>query len=246
MRTVFIILCLTSVLLASHVQSDELLVLTEEFKPFQYEAENGQPAGFMVELMGIVFERAGVEMEDGGVKIFPWARAYDMLLDIDNAAAFMTVRTAEREDLFKWVGPLAPREMWLFKLKDREDIQANNLEEAKTFTIGGYQSAQTDYLIELGFPDVDIAPHEKLNVQRLLKRRVDMVPSLELMMAERLRDLGVSYDTVEKVILFDDRFDYYLAINLNTPDDLVMRLQAALDEVKADGAYAQLRAKYIN
>lgn len=136
--------------------------------------------------------------------------------------------------------------MWLYKLKARNDIQVETLEDAKAYRIGGYRSAQTDYLIELGFPTVDIAPHERMNVERLLKRRVDMVPSLELMMADRLRDLGVLYDTVEKVIVFDNRFDYYLAVNPNVSDDVIARLQAALDQAKAAGTYESIRAKYIN
>lgn len=235
-----------AMLAAAASQAEEMLVLTEEFKPYQYEDDAGQPTGFMVELVTLMFDKAGIDMVDGKVHIYPWARTYETLLETKDSAAFMTVRTEQREDLLKWVGPLAPREMWLYKLSDRPDIQAKTLDDAKAYTIGGYlRGAQTDYLLELGFPHVEIAPHERLNVDRLLKGRVDMIPSLELMMAARLKDAGASYDSVERVVVLDDRFDYYLAVNLETSNEMVQRLQAALDALKSDGTYDRLKKQYL-
>jgi polar amino acid transport system substrate-binding protein len=238
-------ICAAAVLVSSAGHAADLLVLTEEFKPYQYEGENGQPTGFMVELVGGLFETAGVGMEGGGVRILPWAEAYDRLLTTDNAAAFMTVRNEEREGRLKWVGPLAPREVWLYRLKSRDDIDAATLDEARKYRVAAYQSAQSDYLLALGFEDVAIAPQERQNVERLLAGDVDLAPSLELMMAQRLRDLGSSYRAVAKVALLDDRYDYYLALNLNTPDTVVEKLQAALDEARRDGTYDRLEAKYL-
>jgi polar amino acid transport system substrate-binding protein len=246
MRLFFAILMSACALASSAARSQELLVLTEEFKPYQYKHENGRPTGFMVEVIDTIFVDAGIGMEGGAVRIETWAAAYDTLLNTDNAAAFMTVRSTDRENLLKWIGPLAPREMWLYKLSKRDDIRAETLDDAKAYRIGGYRSAQTDYLIELGFPNVEIAPQEQMNVTRLLSGEVDMVPSLELMMSQRLKDLGASEDAVEKVILFDGRFDYYLAVNPHVSDDVVGRLQAALEQAKRDGTFDSLKAKYIN
>ena len=231
---------------ASEVHAEELLVLTEEFKPYQYEDENGRPTGFMVELVGTILEESDIDIEGGAIRIHPWAEAYDLLLDTDNAAAFMTVRTEEREDILKWVGPLTPRETWLYKLKDRDDIDVETLDDAKTYKVGGYQSAQSDYLLELGFEDVDIAPQESANVERLLNGDVDLVPSLPLMMAQRLSDLGASYGTVEKVLLLDGRYDYYLALNPGVADATVEKLQATLNDARRDGTYARLETKYLD
>jgi len=64
-------------------------------------------------------------------------------------------------------------------------------------------------------------------------------------MAARLRDLGVDSDTVEKVTVFDERFDYYLTVNRQTPDTLINRLQNALDKIRRSGSYQQLEDKYL-
>lgn len=237
-----ILFCLV---LASIANSQEMWVLTEEFKPYQYIDENGKPAGFGIELITLVFQDAGVPMKGGKIDIFPWSRTYRLLLEEKNAAAFMTVRNKKRENILKWVGPLAHREMWLYKLKKRKDIEINSMEDAKKYLVGGYKSAQTDYLIELGFPKIHMVPHEKINTRLLVSGKVDLVPSLELMMAARLKDMGLSYNLVEKAFLFDGRFDYYLAININTPDQYVQKLQASLEKLKENGTYDQIKNKYL-
>ncbi len=235
-----------SLVLASVAYSQEMWVLTEEFKPYQYIDENGKMAGFGIELITLVFQDAGVPMKGGKIHIFPWSRTYRLLLEEKNAAAFLTVRNKKREKILKWVGPLGHREMWLYKLRKRKDITIKSLEEAKAYKIGGYkESADTNYLIELGFSRLHIVPHQKLNIRLLLGEKVDLISSLELTMIARLKSLGHAYDIVEKSILLDGRYDYYLAINPKTSDDLVHRLQTSLDKLKENGTYDQIKNKYL-
>ena len=243
MRKLLIIAFIIFLTTVCHGQ--EVQVVSEEYVPYQYWDDEHQATGFGIELVSGVFKAAGIPLKGGRIDLLPWQRAYRMALNTDNAAVFMTVRNDQRENLFKWVGPLAPRTMWLYKLSSRKDIQITTLEEAKTYTVGGYQSAQTDYLIELGFTNLEIVSHERLNIGKLLAGRIDLVPYQEQAIKQRLRDRGLGYDVVEKVVLFDDRFDYYLALNPHIADALVSRLQVALDEIKQNGAYEVLRKKYL-
>lgn len=224
----------------------ELLVLSEEFPPFQYTQDTGRVSGFGIELVTRIFRDAGIGMAGNKVHIHPWSRTFLMLKTTGNAAAFMTVKNPQRTPMFKWVGPLAPRAMWLFKLRERKDITIKTLEQAKAYKVGGYRSAQTDYLIELGFPRIQIVDHEAQNLVLLMAGRVDLVPSLELTMAARLKRMGKSYCDVKKTILFDGRFDYYLAINPRIPDAVVARLQQSLDRLKQNQTYDQLMQRYLN
>ncbi len=234
-----------TLLAASTSYSQEMLVLSEEYTPYQYNDEQGQLTGFGIELITLIFKEAGITMQEGQIQIYPWARTYKMLLETENSVAFMTTRNDQRENLLKWVGPLAPRKMWLYKLRERTDIRIETLEDAKKYVVGGYRSSQTDYLIELGFPNLEIVPQEKLNIRKLLKGRVDLISSLELTIVARLKDMGLSYDVVEKAILFDGRFDYYLAINQQTSDALVNRMQDAFDKIKQSGAYDKIKNTYL-
>jgi len=227
---------------SSHGQ--EITLYTEDYKPFQYRNAEGALTGFGVELVRQIFRDAGVTIHGGQIRMYPWARAYANVREEKNSAVFMTVRTAKREQLFKWVGPLAPRKMWLYKLKKRTDIQLNRLADSLHYKIGGYnQSADTNYMLELGF-NVQIVPTQRHITKMLVKERFDLMSSLELTMADRLRDLGFDQSVVAKTILLDDRYNYYLAVNPQTADVLVSRLQAALDQIRQSGRYEGLWNKY--
>ncbi|WP_159064833.1 substrate-binding periplasmic protein [Thaumasiovibrio subtropicus] len=226
------------------VAETELALITEDYRPFQYVGKQGQLEGFGVELVEAMFLRAGVSIKDGSIQMLPWARGYNYTIHKANSALFMTVRNEARENLFKWVGPLAPRTMWLYKLRARRDIQLETLEDAHGYRIGGYnQSADTLYMESLGF-QIDKTPHQHVLTRYLLRGRVDLISSLEMTMSERLKELGESKDVVEKVMMLDKRYSYYLALNKATPDEVVEKLQHALDGLKQDGTYAQLWAEY--
>lgn len=225
--------------------SQEITLLTEDYKPFQYENAEGQVVGFGAELVRMIFEEAKVGIADNEISIYPWARAYSTLQAEPNTGVFMTVRNEKRENLFKWVGPLAPRSMWLFKLRKRKEVLVATLEDAKKYEIGGYnQSADTLYMQELGF-NVNIVTRQRQITKMLISERFDLMSSLELTMAARLRDLGIPYNIVEKTVLLDGRYDYYLAFNLQTPDAIIERLQSAFEALKQNGAYEQLQKRYL-
>ncbi len=224
--------------------ADSLRVYTENFRPYQFQSETGEIKGFGVELVEAMFSKANIEIIDK-IRLSVWDTAYQRTLNEPDAAIFMTVRNVTRENLFQWVGPLAPRSMWLYKLSERKDIQAKTLEEAKDYTVGTYKSAQSDYLQELGFPKLDIILKEELNIKKLIAGRVDLIPSTEAMMVSKLHELGKDQSIVEKVVLLDDRFSYYLAINKQADPKLVTRLQKALDELKQSGFYDAKHQKYM-
>jgi polar amino acid transport system substrate-binding protein len=225
--------------------AEHLSVLSEDYTPFQYTDAQGQPAGFGVELVREIFKMAEIEIKDQQIEILPWARSYERTLTKPATSVFMTVRNKQREALFKWVGPLATRTMWLYKLRSRSDIQFTTLEEAKRYSIAAYnQAADTDYLTSLGF-EVQIISQQRQLTEMLVKGRMDLMSSNEPTMAARLRDLDLEPEVVEPMMILDDRFAYYLALNINTPDEQVKRLQLALDLFKANGDYQRLHDKYF-
>jgi len=223
----------------------EVTVLSEEYKPFQYWGKDNEPTGFGIELVTLLFNEAGITVKNNSIDIWPWSKAYKITLEKKNTALFMTVRNNKRENLFKWVGPLAPREMWLYKLKQRTDIQLQNLDDAKNYLIAGYKdSADTNYMQELGFNVKVVSGQDRLT-RMLVEKEIDLISSLELSMVARLKDQGLSYDLVEKATLLDGRFNYYLAINKKTDDNIVNKLHTALDKIKKNGAYKEIEDKYL-
>jgi len=241
-KLIWLVACL---LLSSGSAGQTMTLYTENYKPFQYYNEKGELDGFGIELVKMIFDEAGIKIEGNDIKLIPWVRAYNLALNNVDSAVFVTVKNEVRDKLFKWVGPLAPRKKWLYKLKERTDIQLRTLEDAKRFVVGSTRgSATTNYMLELGLDITFVDSQKDILVPLFLSGRLDLVHALEITMVYHLRDLGLAPDIVEKTILLDDRFKYYLAVNIQTSDAIVLRLQQALDFIKSSGAYAKLREQY--
>ena len=242
LKTVILVL----VIHASHVSAESMTVLSEDYPPFQWVDSDGKATGFGVDLVKTIFATAKLPMANHEIVIMPWVRAYQETLKNKNTAVFMTVRTMERDPLFKWVGPLFPRRIWLFALGERTDLEGLTFEAAKKKIIGGYRaSASTNYLKQLGFINVPEVDTPLQNFKKLISGRVDMVPSIDLQMSLILKKYGYEQSKVKKILLLDERFNYYLAINIETSDKTVTQLQQAFDQLKASGTYQKLYQQWL-
>jgi polar amino acid transport system substrate-binding protein len=80
-----------------------LTLTTEEYPPFNMtDAQTGRPAGIAVDKVVEMIHRAN---EPFTITSYPWARAYQMAVKVDDTCVFSTSRTPERETLFTWIGP---------------------------------------------------------------------------------------------------------------------------------------------
>lgn len=230
----------------SKLYAIELKVLTENMPPYNYEEELSHKAtGFSVEIVKELLSRSGIGLAGDAILVYPWSRAYKMVQIEKNVVLLSMTKTEERESLFKWVGPLAPRTIWLWKLKERKDIIVNSFEEAKKYSVGGvFEFASSQYLQEQGFK-VEMTSKIEQNWRKLFRGRIDMVSGLELEAAYNMKKKGKNFNLLEKLIKIDDRYNYYLAINKQTSDEIVNQLQEALEAMKTDGSYEVIRQKYL-
>lgn len=87
-----------------------LVLLTENDPPLSFRY-NGSVDGLMVNVVQEIQHRVG---NTDQIVIWPWARAYREAQSQPNVVLFSTVRTPEREKLFKWVGPVVAMEGCLY------------------------------------------------------------------------------------------------------------------------------------
>jgi ABC-type amino acid transport substrate-binding protein len=59
-----------------------------------------------------------------------------------------------------------------------------------------------------------------------------------------LKELGYPTSDYEEVLTLTESQHYYFAVNKNTDDAIVARLQAALEQVKASGKFSEIVARY--
>lgn len=97
--------------------------VTEELPPYNYRDRDGLVTGLSVDLLQRMVDRSKLSLDSKGVQLLPWARAYQMALHQPNTVIFSIVRLPEREALFHWVGPIAPRTLWFYRLAKREEVR---------------------------------------------------------------------------------------------------------------------------
>ena len=220
---------------AGELDSPEVVLLTENFPPYHM-AVNGKNFardeninGIAVDLVREMFKRADVKYQLS--LRFPWDRIYKMALEKPGYGVFVTARLPEREKDFKWVGPLGPDD-WVLLAKADSSISLNSLEEAKQYKVGAYQGdAIAEHLIQQGLQPLT-ALRDQENAKKLQRGDIDLWATGDPAGRYLAKQEGVS--GLKTVLRFHSG-DLYLALNRETPDEIVQKLQATLDKMRAEG-----------
>ncbi|WP_456473230.1 substrate-binding periplasmic protein [Desulfolithobacter sp.] len=221
------------VMLASVCRGETYTVYTEDLPPVHY-LENNRVTGIATEIVREIFRRAGM---DPRIEIYPWKRAYHMVLKNPGTFIYTINRTPRREKLFKWIGPILSKRTMLYKFRDRRDIVINSVDDLKQYTtavILGY--ALTQKLQALGFEDgheLIITKNKKAQMRVFLRGRADLITGNEYTIFNALKAEGISPDVLEPVLLMSEK-GYYLAANIDTDDVVVQRLREANDKLQQD------------
>ncbi|WP_065897912.1 substrate-binding periplasmic protein [Pseudomonas sp. 24 E 13] len=240
----------SSMLMAATVHADEssdtsLVLLTENFPPYNM-AKNGKNfardeniEGIAVDIMRETFKRAGISYNL--TLRFPWERIYKLALEKPGYGVFVMARLPDREALFKWVGPIGPDD-WVLLAKADSKIQLEGLEQARRYRIGAYKGdAIAQSLDKQGLKPV-VALRDQDNAQKLMEGQIDLWATGDPAGRYLARQVGV--DGLKTVLRFNSA-QLYLALNKDVPDEVVARLQAALDELRKEGRIDQIMANYL-
>jgi len=227
-----------------HARAESLVLLTENLPPFNMAVNGGNFArdegisGISAETLRLVCQRAAIECQQ--ILRFPWQRVYDQALKDAGYGLFSVARTAEREALFKWVGPIASED-WVLLARADSPIQLSSLEQARQYRLGGYKGdAPTNKLVESGL-DVRQSLYDKENPERLAKGQIDLWVTSSVAGQYLARQQG--YQNFRVALTFG-RGDLYLALNRQTADVTVDKLRAALEQLRSEGALQALMQKY--
>lgn len=213
----------------------KVVLLTENFPPFNM-AEHGKNYARDAQIQGVsadtvreMFKRAGINYSL--TLRFPWDRIYQQTMTTANHGLFSTSMSEARKPLFKWVGPIAQYQSVLVGRTDRHP-QISTLEQAKAYRIGAYQSAAvSQHLERLGFTPQN-ALRDQENIRKLQRGQIDLWATSDPVWRVYAKEQGV--DDLQSVLSFETS-QLYLALNKDTPDEVVERLQAALEQMRREG-----------
>ncbi len=211
----------------------ELTFITENYAPFNYE-KDGEVRGTSVDLLLKMFKQAGTDRGLNDIEVMNWARGYKLAQSTPNTVLFSTTRTEIREDLFKWVGPISPTRIAIIGRKDR-DFEITSDQDLNKYRIGAVRDDIGELLLlDQGVPRESIyrTNSSKTTAKMLMAGRIDLWAYEDRVAFHNLREQGDDPDDYEVLAVLEESYLYF-AVQKETSDELVDRLQSALDKVRA-------------
>jgi polar amino acid transport system substrate-binding protein len=250
LKRLLLVLASASLLLVNGAHAAEnpdtgLVLLTENFPPYNM-AKNGKNFaqdeninGIAVDIVREMFKRA--EVTYSLTLRFPWERIYKLALEKPGYGVFVMARLPDREKLFKWVGPIGPDD-WIMLAKADSKITLESLQQARKYKIGAYKGdAIAETLAKQGLKPI-VVLRDQDNAKKLVNGQIDLWATGDPAGRYLARQDGV---TGLKTVLRFNSAQLYLALNKDVSDEIVAKLQAALDQLRKEGVVDDIMARYL-
>lgn len=229
--------------LPARAQPQPVTLLTEEWAPYNY-SEQGRLVGFSVEIVRAMLKELKV---DGEIELLPGLRAIRMLNSNPRTMMLTILRTPEREQRYKWIGPLGDGEIYFYKRKG-DPLVVASLDDAKKVRMIACRNAGLvhDELLKKGFANLEAtATNGEAIYRKLLAGRCELgVSDAPIGVAHLLKKWGFPPDTIVPTSVKVVSSPLYIACSKDIPDSEIAAWQAALDRLKASGEFGSIRRKY--
>lgn len=243
-----LVLAMLAVLPAQAIAIDDIRVVTEELPPYNM-TRDGRITGMSTEVVQAVFKEVGVAAR---IQSLPWARAYDIALNSENVLIYSITRTAQRENLFKWVGVIAPVHWYLFS-RPGSQIRLDSLDDARQYQIATVkEDAGEQFLLSKGFAigkNLQSSNKYEYNYEKFKLGRVDLWISIELNALHLIRQAGDNpADAVVRALSLtelDGEHGLHMAFSRTTPDAVVERFRTGLETIRGNGVYDAIAKKWL-
>jgi polar amino acid transport system substrate-binding protein len=211
---------------------DKLTFVTEEYPPFNY-TQDGRLQGKSTQIIQKLLEISNSNQSVENILVVPWAVGYDMALSTPNTALFSTTKTAQRDALFKWIGPLASHKTVLLAYKD---LQINSKEEISSLRVVViHKDVGAQLLANLSTKPKQIitAASNIEAAQMLYYGRVDAWAYGESTGHWILQQLGLNPQDYPSILTLGQD-DLYIALHPDSDIDAINALKAAYEKLQQD------------
>lgn len=242
------ILTLFTLVTHSAQNTDALQIFTENFPPYNY-SENNTVTGINAQFVKEVCEDANLDCQ---FTVLPWKRAMRMASQTLPSGLISAARTQEREDLFKWVGPLSSGKNCVYRLTKRDDIMINTKADLPHYTLGtANDSAYLGLLDALGFvqgKNLFLFPGVYGLVKPFAAKRIDLIIGSSTTLSKQLAKGNLQISDVTPVLVLQDATNLanYMALHPQTDTQLVERLQTSLQALKSAGRLAEIEQQFVS
>lgn len=224
-------------------KENKINIVTEEWAPYNY-SENGSLRGLSVEIVQHIIQRLKGNIH---IQLYPSMRAAHMLNNVPGTMLITMFRTPEREDKYKWIGPLDDGAIYFHKKKGNP-LVISNLEDAKKVKKIACRHGGLVFntLKAAGFNNLDSSSTDGTSVyKKLLLDRCDLgISDTPLGVKHLLRQMDYPTDALVQTAVKVIESTLYIACSKDISDDEIKLWQKTLDEMKASGLYAKIHKKY--
>ncbi len=236
-----VFLTISAFLLALSTAAHSLNIYCEDDAPFQFRGPDGKLGGMVVEMVSEIQKRVG---NADPIRVVPWARGVAYLDSDSDTLLFSMARTAERNDLYQWIGPMAET-TYVFYVKADSKIVINSLDDAKkVHAIGVYRADIRDqFLTKAGFTNLDRTGDNVTNFKKLMTGRISMYPSSTIAIKSDAERAGYGSTDVKSAYVFL-KTQVFVAASKKTDAAVVANWNAALESMKKDDSFKTIFKKY--
>lgn len=219
----------------------DLTIYTEEYPPINF-SKDGKATGLSTEIVEEIERRLGKSYP---ISVVPWARGYKAAETEPNTVLFAAMRSEEREKLFKWVGPITTVYAGLYARKT-EHFHVNKLDDARSADgiIVPREWWTHQILRGMGFPNLEPVANPEQMVRMLMAGRRKLMATDNQTLTEILA-LGDARPQDVELVQIIVQSQSYIVFSKGTPDSIVASWQKALDDMKKDGSFARIYAKWL-
>lgn len=224
-----------------------LVLAAADSVPTAY-VDNGKQTGMLVDVVKEAFKRTGYSIE---IAIMPWARC---LADVKSGkidGIFSVYRTPARQEFLTYADEVLITQVQAFFVRKDSTISfdgdLNKLSELRIGIINETSyGPRLDAALGQGiFKNVDLANSASANIQKLLRDRIDVIPSYRHVVLNSARTLGVA-GSIKELSPTIEAIPSYLAFsNKRDYSKTIGAFNQALRSMKQDGTYDAIFNKYL-
>lgn len=225
----------------------ELTWYTEEYPPYNFTGEDGLPTGMTVDILLAAFKKINADISASDLKIASWNRSYKYVQEKPGTALFSMTYTPEREEIVTFVGPAMPLAISVIAQKSK-NITADRPLGLRQLQIGAVKNDIGDQLITKQLKDKEVIRRVTSAEQlyTLLKaEKVDVVVYSVDVFNNIVKKAGGDTKLYEEILVLNKGKIGY-AFHKSTDPDVLVHLQQAIDELKADGTIDNIISGYSN
>lgn len=238
-RTV-VLFCL---LIGTFARAEPYQVVTEEWAPYNYQ-ENNQLTGLATEVVRAIMALTGDDFE---MVLLPSMRATHVLQSRPKTIMYSIFRTAEREPLYKWVGPIVEESIHPYQLANAPQpvTSLEQLLHARKITTR-HAGLMPKMLQSLGFKNLDRSANasQQLYLMLLAGRTDIIIGDTGAGVAHYSRQLNIAPGTLRQVPIEIYRASLYIAFSLDSDDEVIAAWSSALEQLRQSGELERIRRRY--